>query len=134
MVAFVVVAVVALVGWSTWRIVRGGVTGRWNRPAWWLLLAFVCLVAGAVVWSAGAFAGGHDIADTCRRAGQVYDVAYREEHWQEPRQWFPLHNRCNAAYDAVPGYVNPSVVILAVCTVLALGGAVGSAIIRRKKP
>jgi hypothetical protein len=34
-----------------------------------------------------------------------------------------MHNRCNADYDLVPGWVNPALVIFAVAAVACLVGA-----------
>lgn len=42
----------------------------------------------------------------------MYDPVYRHLNRQEPGRYFPLHNKCNADYDAVPLWVNPGVVLL----------------------
>ncbi len=83
---------------------------------WVGLSALSALVTGAV-YVVGMFSGGHEIDETCAGLGQPYDQAYRAAHWEEPGRWFPLHNRCSAAFDLVPGWVNPALVCLAVVTV-----------------
>ncbi|WP_157180936.1 hypothetical protein [Actinopolymorpha alba] len=74
--------------------------------------------AGFVVYFIGVFSGGLDIGETCARLGQPYDDAYRATHWEEPSRFFPLHNRCNAAFDVVPAWVNPALVCFAALTVI----------------
>jgi hypothetical protein len=95
-------------------------------PRVWLgaaLLVLLALVATAFV---GGWAGGKDIEETCAAAGQSVDQRYRAEHWREPGRLFPMHNRCNADHDLVPGWVNPALVILTVtfvgCLVAAAAG------------
>jgi hypothetical protein len=87
------------------------------KPLTWLRLAFGSVVAVAFTFFIGAWAGGHEIDETCAARGQLYDHVYRSEHWQEPSQVFPMHNRCNAGYDLVPFWVNPCLVIFAALTV-----------------
>ncbi|MFF1544289.1 hypothetical protein [Streptomyces sp. NPDC058291] len=91
-------------------------------PFHWLTLSALSCGALFVTWLWGAWSGGLDVAETCTlREGQEYDDVYRAEHWREPSQVFPLHNRCNASYDLVPAWVNPTLVLLAL---LAAGSLV----------
>jgi hypothetical protein len=87
------------------------------RPLTWLRLAFGSIVAVALTFFIGAFAGGHEIDETCAAKHEIYDEVYRSEHWLEPSQVFPMHNKCNADFDLVPFWVNPALVIFAVLTV-----------------
>ncbi|MBO1269515.1 hypothetical protein [Arthrobacter cavernae] len=80
-------------------------------------MAFVSFVAVAVTFMIGAWAGGHEVDETCAARGQTYDSGYRSENWQEPSRIFPMHNKCNAAYDLVPSWINPALVIFAVLMV-----------------
>ncbi|MFE1959503.1 hypothetical protein [Streptomyces sp. NPDC059479] len=47
-------------------------------------------------------------------------------------QFFPLTQKCNASYDMVPFFVNPSVVLLLGMTLLCVGAAVAAAVRRRR--
>lgn len=93
------------------------------RPLAWFGLAMLALLVFGFTAFVGAWAGGKDIDETCAAAGQTLDETYRAQHWQEPGQFFPMHNRCNADYDLVPGWVNPTLVIFAVVVVACLVGA-----------
>lgn len=91
---------------------------RWRKPHLWLLLSVASCVGGFVIWCWGVFSGGLDAQETCEiLRGQVYDDGYREEHWREPSRVFPLHNKCNASYDLVAAWINPTLVCLAVTAV-----------------
>ncbi|MBK3637387.1 hypothetical protein JHN52_31695 [Streptomyces sp. MBT97] len=87
----------------------------------WLTLSVLSGGALFVVWLWGVWSGGLDVAETCTLLrGQKYDEAYRAEHWREPSQIFPLHNRCNASYDLVPAWINPALVLLALLASVSL--------------
>lgn len=87
----------------------------------WLTLSVLSGGALCIVWLWGALSGGLDVAETCTLLrGQEYDDAYRAEHWREPSQIFPLHNRCNASYDLVPAWINPTLVFLALLASVSL--------------
>jgi hypothetical protein len=98
------------------------------RPLAWFGLALLALLAFGFTAFVGAWAGGKDIDETCAAAGQALDQSYRAQHWQEPGQFFPMHNRCNADYDLVPGWVNPALVIFAVVAVACLVGVAAATI------
>ncbi|WP_405686527.1 hypothetical protein [Streptomyces sp. NBC_00057] len=90
---------------------------EWRKPLRWLLLSVMPCFGLFCTWFWGAFSGGLDARETCELLeGQTYDSAYREENWQEPSRLFPLHNKCNASYDLVPAWINPTIVCLAVAT------------------
>ncbi|MDI5980071.1 hypothetical protein [Amycolatopsis magusensis] len=96
------------------------------RPPAWLGLGVLALLGFAVTAFTGMWSGGKDIDETCAAAGQPLDQAYRARNWQEPGQFFPMHNKCNADYDLVPGWVNPGLVLFAVAAVVCLAGAVAA--------
>lgn len=107
--------------WSVFRVVTGLRDGSWRRPLWWARLASAALLAGFASWLRGAFSGGLDAGEWCRFVHhQYYDAAYAAAHAQENDTFFPLHNRCNASYDMVPGWVNPAVVTCAALAVAAV--------------
>ncbi|MFG2756783.1 hypothetical protein [Streptomyces wuyuanensis] len=94
-----------------------GRCGEWREPLRWLLLSLVPWFGLVFTWFLGAFSGGLDVQETCELLeGQTYDSAYRDDNWQEPSRLFPLHNKCNASYDLVPSWINPTIVGLAVAT------------------
>ncbi|MFE0171111.1 hypothetical protein ACFWZ2_02245 [Streptomyces sp. NPDC059002] len=135
----VLLAVIALGAWCVWSAWSAVVavkwlrTGEWRRPRWWVHVASALLFADVVVWLRGAFAGGLDAEKTCRFADHtVYDRSYRERHPDESGRLFPLHNKCNAHHDLVPAWVNPTVVALTLCILVALCGALWSVTDRRK--
>lgn len=65
--------------------------------------------------------------------GQDFDDAYRSSHPHEPNQWFLLHNRCNAAYDLVPAWVNPALVGLTLITLCCLLAAAATTVTRVRR-
>lgn len=118
--SLVPVAVLGALVWGGRAAVRA-----WRSPGGWVRLALITAFCTLLMYGYGLFSGAaYDIGETCARLGQHYDSDFRAEHWREPSRWFPLHNRCNADYDLVPAYVNPSLVILAALT---LGCAVMAA-------
>ncbi|MFB8773461.1 hypothetical protein [Streptomyces broussonetiae] len=125
--------VLGLFALSVWKTVRGVPGRRWRRPGWWVFPAVVLVGVGCVTWFVGAFAGGLDVGEECARRGVRYDDDYRAEHWREPSQWFPLHNRCNADYDLVPAFVNPTLVVVAVLLVGCVVAAVVVAVAGRRE-
>jgi hypothetical protein len=104
-----------------------------QRPIFWTLSAVFIGCTLPVAWLFGALSGGLDVQETCALRGQTYDHAYRAEHWSEPSQFFPLHNKCNAAYDLVPFWVNPTLVCLAVLAAGSLVMAITTAVRRAKR-
>ncbi|MEU4872536.1 hypothetical protein [Streptomyces sp. NPDC021608] len=90
-------------------------------PLRWLLLSTLTCAAAFLTWLWGALAGGLDVAETCTLyRGQRFDGAYRSRHLDESTRWFPLHNKCNATYDLVPAWINPTVAFLALATAAGL--------------
>jgi hypothetical protein len=87
------------------------------RSLTWLRLTLGSMAAVALTFFIGAWAGGHEIDETCAAKNEIYDRAYRSEHWLEPSQLFPLHNKCHADFDLVPVWVNPALIIFAILTV-----------------
>ncbi|MFF5640706.1 hypothetical protein [[Kitasatospora] papulosa] len=115
------------------KTARGLSARRWERPGWWAFPAVVLTGLGCVAWFAGVFSGGLDTREACVSRGAGYDEAYRSEYWREPSRWFPLHNKCNAGFDLVPAWVNPTLVAIALLLVGCAAGAVTTAVIGRKK-
>ncbi|WP_405867600.1 hypothetical protein OG407_47975 [Streptomyces sp. NBC_01515] len=100
--------------------------GEWHKPLPWLLLSLVPCCGLQATWFLGAFSGGMDVKETCElMEGQTYDPAYRDENRQESSQLFPLHDKCNASYDLVPAWINPTIVFLAV----AMAGCLITAVV-----
>ncbi|MER7461123.1 hypothetical protein [Micromonospora sp. NPDC126480] len=117
-----------------WLWGRPLVDGRWRTPGWFLATAGLCVVAAAGTWFVGAFSGSSlDPEESCHAAGTTYDSAYRSTHREEPSRLFPLHNRCNATYDLVPAWVNPTLVLLLLLTTTCLVAAVWLIADRRAK-
>ncbi|MEF9906182.1 hypothetical protein [Streptomyces sp. P9-A2] len=138
---------VAWLLWSLWNLYRipvGLRDGSWQRPLWWARLWSLALFVGCVAWLRGALSGGLDVGETCAYVHhQTYDSAYLAEPGEEFNALFPLSNKCNAHYDLVPAWVNPTVlncaafVLLATAVLLWFGvarltgrGASGSAVRR----
>jgi len=94
----------------------------------WLGLALLALVAFGVTVFSGFAASGLDIKKSCEIAHQRFDRAYLDQNWRETSQFFPMHSRCNADYDLVPGWVNPALVIFAVFAVACLVGAAAATV------
>ncbi|WP_314225554.1 hypothetical protein [Streptomyces zaehneri] len=111
---------------------RAWLMGR--TPVYWLTLSALSCVGLFLTWFWGAWSGGLDVAETCALLkGQKYDDAYRAEHWREPSQFFPLHNKCNASYDLVPVWVNPMLVLLALVAAGSLIAAVWATAVRLRR-
>jgi len=103
--------------------------------AWLIWLGLICMsVLGlGVTYFVGIFAPGKDINETCAKAGQILDDGYRSQNWKEPGQLFPLHNKCNAYYDIIPAWVNPTLVTFALLTLVLLGAFIVSIITSWKR-
>jgi hypothetical protein len=114
-----------------WRTL---ITGRWRHSAGWFAGTAVLLLLGtAVTYLVGSLSGVHlDPEEACHAEGQTYDRAYRRAHFDEHAQWFPLRDKCHAGYDLVPGWVNPTLVVLAVLAVAFLAYAVRLAVIQHR--
>ncbi|MFG2571649.1 hypothetical protein [Streptomyces sp. NPDC048481] len=98
-----------------------GVGSRRQRPLRWLLLSTLSCAAAFLTWLRGALVGGLDVGETCALyKGQPFDSAYRAGHLTESTRWFPLHNKCNASYDLVPAWINPTVASLTLATAAGL--------------
>ncbi|MFH8220089.1 hypothetical protein ACH4C2_12480 [Streptomyces sp. NPDC018057] len=108
-------------------------TGRWRSAGWFTGTAVLCAAATSVVWLTGALAGTSlDAEEACHRDGAVYDRAYRAAHAREDERWFPLHDRCSAAHDLVPVWVDPALVLLPAAALACLGAAVGVTVRTRR--
>jgi len=103
------------------------------HPWIWLGLFCLSIFSLGVTYFIGIFAPGKDIDETCAKAGQILDDGYRSENWKEPGQFFPLHNKCNANYDMVPAWINPTLVFFAVLTVLLLGAFITATVTHHRR-
>ncbi|MDF6017839.1 hypothetical protein [Streptomyces sp. JH34] len=118
--------------------------GAGRRPRWHkrpVALIGSALIAGGLtvmVWGIGVFAGGLDVRETCELTlHTTYDQAWRDRTGADGTSYFPLADACNEHVGLVPVWVNPTIVVLAVLTVSALGLAlfrIARALLRRKKP
>ncbi|MFD4628789.1 hypothetical protein ACFVYR_02655 [Streptomyces sp. NPDC058284] len=107
--------------------------GVWRRsPLWFAVNAVILLLGTGITYLIGALAGGLDTGEECHRAGQAYDSAYRSAHFREFGRWYPLHEKCNADYDLVPAWVNPTLIVLPVLAALCLAYSVRLAVIHRR--
>ncbi|MEU5896706.1 hypothetical protein [Streptomyces venezuelae] len=107
--------------------------GNWRRsPLWFAMNAVALLLGTGVTYLIGAFAGGLDTEEECHNAGQTYDSAYRSAHFREFGRWYPLHEKCNAGYDLVPAWVNPTLIVLPVLATLCLAYSLRLALIHRR--
>jgi hypothetical protein len=95
-------------------------------PLAWFIYGLLSLIALGITFFVGAFASGKDINETCAKARQPLDDVYRDAHWLEPGQIFPMHDKCNANYDMVPFWVNPALVVFVVAVAVCLIGFVVS--------
>ncbi|MDJ1136806.1 hypothetical protein [Streptomyces iconiensis] len=121
------------VGFLIARAARRGASalraGKGRRPGTWLALgaatAPVALLGLLVSYAVGAFAGALDMRKACMVQQESYDAGYRQQHAGEMDHWFPLHNKCNADFDLVPGWVNP---VVAICAGLVAAGVITAAV------
>jgi hypothetical protein len=103
-----------------------------NTPGFWLGPTLTSVFMLGMVFLSGLSASGKDIDDTCLAAGQELDMNYRLQNVNESAQFFPLHNKCNALYDTVPGWVNPVLAFLALLTVMFLFAMASTLFVRVK--
>ncbi|MFJ9085113.1 hypothetical protein ACIRL3_22120 [Streptomyces sp. NPDC102384] len=111
-----------------------GKVALWWNPGFWFGSS---VVAGAMLvptWFWGAFSGALDVAEACTLGeGQRFDESYRQELGRQPSGPFPLHNMCNASYDLVPGWVNPTLAGLAVVVAGTLIAAGVTAVVQLRR-
>lgn len=113
--------------------VSGRARLRWN-PAFWLGSLIVAGMVFVPTWLWGAFSGGLDVAETCALGeGQPFDASYRQGLGPQPSGPFPLHNMCNASYDLVPGWVNPTLACLAVIVTGSLIATVVTGVVQLRR-
>lgn len=126
--------VLVLAGPGLWLWYRSLVSGRWRYSVGWFVGTAVLLVlATGATYLVGILAGvSLDPEEACHAVGQPYDQAYRTANLDEYTQWFPLHDRCHAGYDLVPGWVNPALVVLPVLAVACLAYATRLAVVGRR--
>lgn len=114
--------------WSACRLVRAARAGRWRRAGWFARAAWTAAYVDVLVWLRGILAGGLNSEQACNVwHQQPYDAAFREAHHLELFRLFPLTNPCNAYFDLVPIWVNPSLVVLTVLVLLSVAGLIWTA-------
>ncbi|WP_199931150.1 hypothetical protein [Streptomyces sp. CB02923] len=96
----------------------------------WIEGAFYALLGTLITYAWGLFSGfPWDIEETCRLDHQ--------QHWDRgfagSAGYFPLSNKCNAAFDLVPGYLNPLLATGVSVMVICIGMAAYRAWKRRKR-
>lgn len=118
----VLLLLVVLAGPGMWFWGRSLAGGRWWHSGGWFAGTAVLLLLGTgVTYLIGSLAGASlDPEEACHAAGQTYDRAYRRANFDEYTRWYPLHDKCHAGYDLVPGWVNPALVVLPVLAVACL--------------
>jgi hypothetical protein len=125
---------VVLAGPGLWFWFRSLTGGRWRHSAGWFAGTAVMLLLGTgVTYVIGSLTGASlDPEEACHAAGQIYDGAYRTTNFDEYTQWYPLHNKCHAGYDLVPGWVNPALVVLPVLALACVAYSIRLAVIHRR--
>jgi hypothetical protein len=132
LIPFLVILVIP--AWSVWRLVRGLRAGDWKRPGWFGHAAWASFFVTVVVWLRGLFSGGLDSEQACVDwHHQPFDSAYREAHRADWFRLFPLSNRCNAGYDLVPAWVNPTVAVFVLLFVVSVAGLGWTAALRLRE-
>jgi hypothetical protein len=93
----------------------------------WIVAAGVSLLLAALMSGYGAWRMVvPDKKEFCTTVlHQRYDPAYA----LDDERFFPLTQKCNASYDLVPAFVNPSIAVFLGLTVVCTG--VGAAVRRR---
>ncbi|MFE2132712.1 hypothetical protein ACFW9X_05640 [Streptomyces sp. NPDC059466] len=113
--------------------VSGEARLRWN-PGFWFGSSTVAGIVLVPTWLWGALSGGLDVAETCVLGeGQPFDASYRQGLGPQPSGPFPLHNMCNASYDLVPGWVNPTLACLAVIVTGSLIATVVTGVVQLRR-
>ena len=74
------------------------------------------------------------LEESCTRLShQPYDNTYVEAHRADYFRLFPLSSKCNADYDLVPAWVNPTVAVLFLLFVASVAGLVWTTAIRLRQ-
>ncbi|MFF7900729.1 hypothetical protein ACFZCV_18330 [Streptomyces sp. NPDC007920] len=100
------------------------------KPRNWAIAASISFLAMMLVYGYGASRMfSLDMRKECTYfLHQDYDPKYASAG----EQFFPLSKKCNASYNMVPSFVNPSVVLFLGVTSLCAGAAVVAAVRRRR--
>jgi hypothetical protein len=100
------------------------------KPRNWVVAAGMSLLLATLTCGYGAwhmFALGKEEFCTI-----VLHQRYDPKYALSDDQLFPLTQKCNASYDMVPAFVNPSIVLFLGLTILCAGVGVGTAVRRRR--
>lgn len=118
--------------WSSWQLIQAASHSSWRTPGWFARATWTSLylAAGAWLWGLFSQAGIAKNEDVCRWAGQPYDAAYRDAHQAAAQRLFPLSDPCNASFDLVPFWVNPTVVVFGFAFTLSLCGLLATSLVR----
>lgn len=103
----------------------------------WFRWGIVALLAAVAVWGYGFVegSGGNDLEEMCEIVhGQTFDWEYRQREWSGPQPLYPIHNMCNEHYDLVPGWINPTIAVLALSgsSMLFVGLVSAASTLRRR--
>jgi hypothetical protein len=119
--------VLVLPGWSLWRMVKGLRAGDWRRPAWFGHATWASFFLMVLAWLWGLAAGPalQSLEEKCSiRHHQPYDDAYYQAHRDDYHRLFPLSSKCNADYDLVPAWVNPTIAVFLLLLAVSIAGLV----------
>jgi hypothetical protein len=83
----------------------------------WLVATVTAVLLAVCLYGYGFVQGSTlDLRDACAAEGQSVDNSFLMT--QRPGGPSPLSQPCNAAYDLVPSFVNPAIVVLLVTAVV----------------
>jgi hypothetical protein len=126
--------ILTIPAFSVWRLIRGLRAGTWKRPGWFGHAVWASFFLTVLVWLRGLASGGLNSEDTCRFVHhQPFDAAYWEAHRDDRYRLFPLSNKCNANYDLVPAWVNPTIVVFSLLFVISVVGLCWMIALRHKQ-
>ncbi|MEU7206545.1 hypothetical protein [Streptomyces sp. NPDC045470] len=129
MTALLAIPLIALIAimWVFRFLMRSWVSAQVSR---WIEGALYALLGTLITYTWGLFTGfPWDIEEACKLDHQ--------QHWDRSSagsaSYFPLSNKCNAAFDLVPGYINPLVIAGVSVMVFCSGMAAYQALKRRNR-
>ncbi len=96
----------------------------------WLVATVTAVLLAVCLYGYGFVQGSLDLRDACAAEGQSVDNSFLMT--QRPGGPFPLSQPCNAAYDLVPSFVNPAIVVLLVTAVVTAVVLIFGPDVRRK--
>ncbi|HEX8628553.1 MAG TPA: hypothetical protein VF755_10330 [Catenuloplanes sp.] len=128
--------ILAIPAWSVWRVVKGARVGDWRRPGWFGHAAWASFAIAAMAWIWGAFSapGLRTYHEVCGlRHRQPFDEGFYQAHRDDYFRLFPLTSKCNAGYDLVPAWVNPTVLVFFLLFLVSTAGLGWTTAHRRRR-